>query len=60
MFDTSMRVTLNIGKERIHFIGVYSPDTSKSKEEIDNFYEQLQTEMNKIPEAQKTLMTFDH
>lgn len=44
-----MRVTLNIGKERMHFISVYAPDTSKSKEEIDNFYEQLQAEVDKIP-----------
>lgn len=54
-----IRVMLNIGKERIHFISVYSPDTSKSKEEIDNFYEQLQAEMDKIPGDQKTLILGD-
>lgn len=54
-----MRVTLDMGKEKIHFISVYAPDASKSKEEIDSFYEQLQIEVDKIPKEHKILIMDD-
>ncbi|XP_050456668.1 craniofacial development protein 2-like [Cataglyphis hispanica] len=54
-----MRVTLDIGREKIHLISVYAPDSNKSEKEIDDFYETLQEEIDKIPEEHKILIMGD-
>lgn len=54
-----IRVTLDLGKEKIHFISVYAPDINKSKEEIEIFYNTLQEEVDKVPDGEKILIMGD-
>ncbi|XP_055377908.1 craniofacial development protein 2-like [Condylostylus longicornis] len=54
-----IKVVLDIGKEKIHFLSVYAPDSSRKKEETDNFYENLQKEIDKIPTGEKTFILGD-
>lgn len=51
-----IRIVINMGKERIHFIGVYAPDETKSKKEIETFYNDLECEMNKVLDAEELLI----
>lgn len=54
-----LRITIDIGKGKWHFISVYAPDNGKSKEEIDKFYSDLNSEMEKIPKEHKVLIMRD-
>lgn len=48
-----------MGEEKLHLISVYAPDINKRKEESDDFYDQLQTEIDRLPKTEKMLIMGD-
>lgn len=44
---------------KTHIISVYAPDTSKSQEDRDLFYDDLQNTLNKIPKADEIMILGD-
>ncbi|XP_055378928.1 craniofacial development protein 2-like [Condylostylus longicornis] len=54
-----LRVVIDGGKEKLHFISVYAPDTNKSNEEIKGFYDDLQAEIEKVPKEHKIVILGD-
>lgn len=59
MLTKESSVTIDIGKGKWHFISVYDPDNDKSKEEIDKFYSDLDSKMEKIPKEHEVLIMGD-
>lgn len=54
-----LRVTLNMGEEKLHLISVYAPDINKRKKESDDFYDHLQTKIDRLPKTEKMLIMGD-
>lgn len=46
-----------MGTEIIHLISAYEPDASKSKEGAENFYDILQTEIDRVPGKDGMILT---
>ncbi|XP_056647256.1 craniofacial development protein 2-like [Diorhabda sublineata] len=44
---------------KTHILSVYAPDTSKSQEETDSFYDELQITMDKIPKQDEIMILGD-
>lgn len=54
-----MYITLNIEKEKHHFISIYAPDITKSREEREQFFDQLQETLGILPNNDKIFIMGD-
>lgn len=54
-----MYITLNIEKEKHHFISIYAPDITRSREEREQFFDQLQETLRMLPNNDKIFIMGD-
>lgn len=54
-----MYIILKFNADKVHFVSVYAPDMSKSQEERQNFFDQLQDCLNSFPQNEKIFIMGD-